>query len=301
MKKTIITTWLIPVLLSISVIGEAKTNYIWHKHTDYVAISNLDGTSQHNHPATIPAEKIARILSQLKVKNSPYNPDDSFWDDEDSNLQRVFTDREIDLLGKKLSDGLKKLKPSEVLVFSVSDYRSSFIGRKRLSVSATAFVSDNKLNLLFGTVHGDLLAKQTKSGITGTYGQIKNDLDTGSIIKPFPYDWKIPAFDGATNVKNRSDWLSINTENEYEYAVTKNKQQKVEEKYFTEKQKATETTELEARINKLEQQAKANTVLPTQNSSSIEERLRKLQSLYNSGALPEAVYMEKVRSIMSEL
>lgn len=300
MKTITITTWLIPVLLSISVIGEAQTNYIWHKHTDYVAISSLDGTSQHSHPAAITSRKIARILSQLKVKNSPYNPDDSIWDDEEANLQRVFTDREIDLLGKKLSDGLKQLKANEVLVFSVSDYRSSFIGRKRLSVSGTVFVKENELNLLFGTVHGDLLAKQSRSGITGTYGRIKNDLDTGSIIKPFPYDWSIQTFTGATSVKKRSDWLSVNTENEYEYAVTKNKQQKVEEKYFTEKQKATETAELEARINKLEQQATSNSSTTTQ-KSNIEERLRKLQSLYKRGTLPESVYMEKVRSIMNEL
>ncbi len=100
-------------MLVVSMLTHAKPDYIWHKQVDYIAISSLDGATQNNHPANIPAEKIARILSQLKVQDSPYNPEDSFWDDNDLNLQRVFTDREIDLLGKKLSEGLNKIKANQ--------------------------------------------------------------------------------------------------------------------------------------------------------------------------------------------
>ena len=292
--------WLLPVLFFLSLSSHAEPEHIWKNQTDYVSVSTLEGATNNNHPASIPADKIARILSQVQVQDSPYNPENSFWDDDELNLQRVFTDREIDLLGKKISEGLGRLKTNEVLKFSVSDYRSSFIGRKRLSVSATVFIKDGQLNLLFGTVHGDLLAKQTRSGITGTYGRIKNNLDTGNILKPYPYEWKVHAFDGAQKVSSRNDWLAINTKKNYEYAITKNEQQKVEEKYFTESQKSAETDQLEARIKKLEQQTQAKPTVTT-SSGSIEERLRQLQSLYNSGALPEPVYLEKVRSIMSEL
>ena len=293
------TLLLLPALFFLSSNSQAEPEHIWKNQVDYVSVSTLEGATNNNHPANIPAEKIARILSQIQVQDSPYNPENSFWDDE-LNLQRVFTDREIDLLGKKISEGLSRIKTNEVIKFSVSDYRSSFIGRKRLSVSGTVFIKDQQLNVLFGTVHGDLLAKQSRSGITGTYGRIKNDLDTGNILKPFPYDWKVHAFDGATKVNSRNDWLAINSNQNYEYAITKNEQQLVEEKYFTERQKSTETDALEARIKKLEQQTQAKPTV-TASSGSIEERLRQLQSLYNSGSLPEPVYLEKVRSIMSEL
>lgn len=294
------TLWLLPALFFLSSSSQAEPEHIWKNQVDYVSVSSLEGATNNNHPASVPAEKIARILSQVQVQDSPYNPENSFWDDDELNLQRVFTDREIDLLGKKISEGLGRIKTNEVLKFSVSDYRSSFIGRKRLSVSGTAFLKDQQLNVLFGTVHGDLLAKQSRSGITGTYGRIKNDLDSGNILKPFPYDWKIHAFDGATKVNSRNDWLAINTNQNYEYAITKNEQQRVEEKYFSERQKSVETDQLEARIKKLEQQTQAKPTI-TASSGSIEERLRQLQSLYDSGALPEPVYLEKVRSIMSEL
>ncbi|MGH1461158.1 MAG: hypothetical protein ACRBB6_03890 [Neptuniibacter sp.] len=146
-------------------------------------------------------------------------------------------------------------------------------------------------------MHADLLARQVRSGITGTYGRIKNDLSTGTINEIFPHDWKLSAFTGSQQIKGRADWLTVDLSQEYEYAIPKNEQQRVEEKYLTERQKVASTDKLEERIKKLEQQ----NVEQTSSQGSIEERLRKLQALYNSGTLPEEVYLDKVRSIMSEL
>ena len=285
---------ILPFLLLSSMNVNSQPEVVWKKKADYIVINELDGAVNNDHPHSISVSTIARILSHVQVKNSPYRPDDSFWDTQKDAPVRVFTDREIDLLGNKLSEALIQLKPSEVVVFSVSDLRSSYLGRKRLSISGSVFIKDKRLNLLLGAMHVDLLGKyQRSTGITGTYGRLKNDLSNGEIARSNTHGWDLVTFEGAKKVDNRLDWLSIDLNRTYEYVVIKKKGQSLDTKYLSEQQQELSSVSLEARIIELEQAKKTD--------SSIEERLRKLKTLYDGGVLPEAAYLEKVRVIMSEL
>lgn len=295
------TLILLPLLLLVSITAQAEPNIVWKKQADYIAISTLSGANDNHHPKDVPVETIARLLSHVQVKNSTYNPSDSIWDDSDEVLVRVFTDREIDLLGHKLNDAFKQVKSNEVIIFSVSDFRSAYIGRKRLSISGTVFIKDNRLNLLIGAMHADLLAEKLRTGITGTYGRLKNDLSNGEIQGQTAHEWQLVSFNGAELVNNRTDWLSVDMQREYPYAVIKQDQQRADEKYLTEDQQAQSSDALEARIIKLEQERGAKANAPIAGESVIEGRLRKLQALYDSGVLPETVYIEKVRAIMADL
>lgn len=284
--------YILPLLLLTSIMAQANPEYTWKKKIDYVAITTLKGVNENSHPKTVSVEKIARLLSQITVERGSAK----------TSQKRVFTDHEIDLLGNNLSKALIQVKPNEVVIFSISDLRASTIGRKRLSTSGTIFIKGNHLHLLLGSLHRDLEAKRLRSGITGNYGRLKNDLDTGNVRRDPEHNWKLPTFTGATHVNNRSDWLSINLAQDYEYALqdTLAKQQ-TKVKYLTEKQKITAEDTLEARIEKLEKEKEGSTTSTPVSSDSIETRLRKLQHLYEKGALPETVYFEKVREIMSEL
>lgn len=295
------TLILLPLLLLVSITAQAEPNIVWKKQADYIAISTLSGANDNHHPKDVPVETIARLLSHVQVKNSTYNPSDSIWDDSDEVLVRVFTDREIDLLGHKLNDAFKQVKSNEVIIFSVSDFRSAYIGRKRLSISGTVFIKDNRLNLLIGAMHADLLAEKLRTGITGTYGRLKNDLSNGEIQGQTAHEWQLVSFNGAELVNNRTDWLSVDMQREYSYAVIKQDKQRADEKYLTEDQQAQSSDALEARIIKLEQERVAKANAPIAGESVIEGRLRKLQTLYDSGVLPETVYIEKVRAIMADL
>ncbi len=295
------TLILLPLLLLVSITAQAEPNIVWKKQADYIAISTLSGANDNHHPKDVPVETIARLLSHVQVKNSTYNPSDSIWDDSDEVLVRVFTDREIDLLGHKLNDAFKRVKSNEVIIFSVSDFRSAYIGRKRLSISGTVFIKDNRLNLLIGAMHADLLAEKLRTGITGTYGRLKNDLSNGEIQGQTAHEWQLVSFNGAELVNNRTDWLSVDMQREYPYAVIKQDKQRADEKYLTEDQQAQSSDALEARIIKLEQERVAKANAPIAGESVIEGRLRKLQALYDSGVLPETVYIEKVRAIMADL
>ena len=281
--------YILPLLLLTSIMAQANPAYTWKKKIDYVAVTTLKGANKNNHPKAIPVEKIARLLSHITVvTGSKKIP-----------KKRVFTDHEIELLGNAVSEALLQVKPNEVIIFSISDLRSSIIGRKRLSTSGTIFIHGDQLNLLLGSIHRDLETKKLRTGITGNYGPLKNDLDTGSVRRDPEHDWRISTFTGATHVNNRSDWLSINLSQSYDYALQdKLAEPHTDVKYLTEKQKITAKDTLEARIKKLEQGSTASK--PVTNSS-IETRLRRLQHLYEKGALPEAMYLEKVREIMTEL
>lgn len=305
-----LSLFLVPLLLLSSMMTQAEVDYTWKRKIDYVGITTLSGATNNNHPQTLPVEKVARILSQLKYdKNRKHATKEK--------QKRVFSDYEIDILGNKLSDALTKVKTNEVIVFSISDLRKSVVGRKRLSTSGTVFIKDKQLHLLLGGVHKDLLAKTLRSGITGTYGPLENDLPTGSIRHDPKHEWQIPTFTGASHVNARVDWLSIDLTQSYEYAINDKPAEPTKVKYLTEKQKADKDS-LEARIEKLEQArteqpAAKQSVTPaptpttekpvttSASKGSIESRLRKLKELHESGALPESVYLEKVREVMAEL
>jgi len=300
-NKTYQKVIILPLVLLISISVQAKPEVIWKKQADYIAINTLNGANNNNHPKEISVEKIARLLSQVQVKNSSYNTSDSMWDDDAEVAVRVFTDREIDLLGNKLSQAFKQVKSNEVITFSVSDFRSAYIGRKRLSISGSIFIKNNKLNLLIGAMHADLIAEQRRSGITGNYGRLKNNLSNGDIQGTSSNEWQLIHFSGADLVDNRTDWLSIDLQKTYQYATLKKDKQSVDSKYLTEQQQAQSSTALEARIIQLEQERDQSTHINDRGESIIEGRLRQLQALYDTGALPETIYLEKVRSIMAEL
>ena len=283
--------YLLPLFLLTSFATQAKPEYTWKKDINYVATSTLKGAKNNNHPNNIAIEKIARILSQVNAETASTK----------RQAARVFSDSEIDLLAHKINEALQQVKPHEVIKFSVSSLRSSLIGRKRLSNSGTVFIKNNTLNLILGGVQKDLLAKKLRSGITGTYGRIKNDLATGSIIHAPKNDWKLTLFNGATYVNNRTDWIAIDLSQGYEYAVQKAPEKPNKQKYLTEKQKIHSKDKLEARIEKLEKERIETTPQTTNIDNSIEARLRKLKALYDTGALPETIYLEKVRAIMAEL
>jgi len=299
---------LISLLLLASPGAKAEFNILWQKQADYIGLRDQPGQAAYSHPQNLSVEALARLLSQIQVENSPYNPSQSLLGDEVVNRQRVFTDREIDLLANKFSQALQQAKTDEAIVFSVSDFRPSYLGRQRLSVSGTAFVRDNRLFLLLGEMHVDMQLKKLRSGVTGTYGKqatkseiIREGLNTGNLQQASAHEWQLIPFAGAEAVQGRTDWLKVDLDQNYEYAVQRTQVERFDEKYLTEQQQETSNDVLEERIRKLEQAQQPVAAAPAPASGDLESRLKKLQALYDSGALPESVYLEKVRAIMREL
>lgn len=296
LKSLLAITCLFPL-----VVLEASPKQIWKDGIDYIELSGKESLPATNHSYQLETKKLARILSQLKIVDK--TSDDRI---NQKNETSVFTDKEINILAQGISKALNQSTNGEVVKFSVSDFRNVYLGSKRLSVSGTAFVHDHKLNIIFGEVHVDLQRKYVRDGKGVSNSRFASNvelsnfkLNTGDFLVPGEHDWQLQIFVGAARVDERYDWLSIDLNKEYDYFQKISNSQT----YLSEAQKVQQQTDnelLEERIRKLE--ATSAPIAPVKIiESSVELRLKKLKALYIQGDIPEEIYLEKLRTIMSEL
>ncbi len=298
------------VSLSLSSFAEASSQTIWQDETNYIAISDTPDINS-DHPTQIEPNKLARILSHLRISDKASSGLLNLMDSSTDRNSRIFSNKEIDLLAQGLSKALTKTEQNEAVTFSVSDFKSVYFGDKNLSVSGTAFVKNKKLNMIFGEIHVDLHKKYVRSGQGVSNSRFASNvelanfkLDTGSTNKAGQHDWQLQAFSGAELVNQRHDWIRINLDQHYEYIQDVAHKEQLEQKYLSAEQKGQKNQQqdaLEERIKKLEQARVQPPVTNTTAPSSVETRLRQLKDLYEQGTIPESIYLEKMRSIISEL
>lgn len=297
------------VSMTISSVAVASPQMIWQDKSNYIAISNQSG-AVNNHPYEITPEKLARILSQLRITNNAADGVLSLIESKSATNNRVFSNKEIDILAQGLSTALTKATQNEAVTFSVSDLKNVYLGNKSLSISGTSFIQNKHLNIIFGEIHVDIHKKYVRSGQGVSNSRFASNvelanfkLNTGSLTKAGQHDWRLYPFSGSELVNQRLDWIRISLDRDYEYSQEPAYKEDLQQKYLSEEQKKQndhQQNELEERIKKLEQGATLQTTTHTL-GSSVETRLRQLKALYEQGTIPEAIYLEKMRSIMSEL
>tara|TARA_Y100000782_G_scaffold69188_1_gene74986 strand:+ start:645 stop:1538 length:894 start_codon:yes stop_codon:yes gene_type:complete len=295
---------------------EASSQNVWKDGINYIAINSDAMDNQNNHPYEIESKKLARILSHIKIESKDKKSLTSLISfDSEKKVIRVFTAKEIDVLAQGISKALEQSKKNEVVTFSVSDFRNVYFGDKRLSISGTAFIKNENLNLLFGEIHVDFHKKYVRSGQGVSNSRFASNvelsnfkLSTGNTSKEQDHDWQLKVFSGANSVNNRSDWLSINLAQQYDYQESQAQTEVIQNKYLSESQKAQQVqqpSDIEERLKRLEA-ATATTAAtasktPTESVDSVEARLRKVKALYEDGIIPESVYLQKMNAIISEL
>ncbi|WP_067988260.1 hypothetical protein [Neptuniibacter pectenicola] len=314
-RATLLKLMLIPALALPFTTSQAATKMLWKEGNDYIAINSDAASINANHPYKVETQKLARILSQLKIGAKQQNSLTSIISSSSKSKDtRIFTDKEIDLLAQGISNALTKASANEAVTFSISDFRDVYFGDKRLSISGTAFIQDNALNLLFGEVHVDLHKKYIRSGEGVSNSRFASNVElanfklpTGNVNKEASHDWKLKPFPGASLVNNRTDWLSIKLAHQYNYQQPENHAEKIKSKYLSEIQKNELTSKesaIEERLKRLENATKAveaQKAAPTIDPNSVEARLKKVKSLYEQGVIPESVYLNKMNAIINEL
>lgn len=310
MKRASFINILCVATLLLPVTSQAADKTVWRDGINYISIKESPQLATE-HPYKIQADQLARILSQVNITQSDSGSLLSLMNTKSPNATPVFTDREIHVLAQRLSQALNTVSSGEIVTFSVSDFRNAYFGDKRLSVSGSVFVRNQHLNLLFGEVHVDIQKKYLRSGASVSNSRFASNaeianfkLSTGHTENEGSHDWSLAVFPGAERVEQRHDWIQISLNRDYDY-VRAEKAASLEERYLSEQQKQQETSpELEERIRKLEaaQSATAPKAEVTEASdSSMKSRLLQLRSLYEQGAIPEALYLEKMRAIINEL
>lgn len=305
---------LLKVLLTASLVcpslSHGTSADIWKEGVNYVSITPSKIASANQHPFQVEADRIARILSNVKVTNKKSDSLLSLMNSDTAETVQVFTKREIHLLARAVSEALNRSTEKEMITFSVSDFRSAYFGNKRLSVSGTMFISEQQLNLLLGEVHVDIQKKYLRSGAAVSNSRFASNaelanfkLSNGNLTQDGNHDWSLSPFPGAELAQNRHDWLKINLNQEYNY-LRAEKEKNVEDQYLSESQKQIAPSELEERIRKLENAQLSTQPVqpsPTVEANTVKSRLLNLRSLYEAGAIPESLYLEKMRAIINEL
>ena len=310
MKRASLINILCVATLLLPVTSQATDKTVWRDGINYISVKKSSQLATE-HPYSIKADQLARILSQVKITQSDSGSLLSLMNKKAQTATPVFTDREIHVMAQRLSETLNQLSPEEIVTFSVSDFRNAYFGDKRLSVSGSVFVSNQHLNLLFGEIHVDMQKKYLRSGASVSNSRFASNaeianfkLNTGHPEKEGGHDWSLAVFPGAEKVEQRHDWIKISLNRDYDY-VRADKAGSLEDRYLSEQQKKQEVSpEIEERIRKLE--AAQLTTTPKAegveaSDTSMKKRLLQLRSLYEQGAIPESLYLEKMRAIINEL
>ncbi|MDO6695225.1 hypothetical protein Q4574_18145 [Aliiglaciecola sp. 3_MG-2023] len=280
---------------------------VWQQELDYIAIQEVKDISAKSQPAShisqpILASALAKITIEPKSSDSLLS---SFVSSDE--VKTVFTEREVEVLSEGIFSTLQTLSKDQLLVFSVSDRHSSFlgIGSDTLYSSGSVYVSGNDLYLLLAEAQVDIQKKYIRAGNSvnnsrfATHSELKGfKLPTGDYTTETEHSWQLQLSEGVTQVNQRKDWIKI--------ALTSTMQPRQSAQNNALPSGAPET-QRPANQNESHLTFKSNEgegVSPSSNpqqKSEVEVRLEKLKQLYLNGQIPEQVYLEKVNAIIDEI
>ncbi len=182
------------------------TTVLWEDGEEFVRIEPVDdpAAAPNAHPVQLPAAQIERMLSTLRVKVA---------DSEDQPPLPVFSNPELETLGRYLSEGLARAAPGQDVTFAVMGTRSVTTGgffRKRLINTGRVFFAEGNLNVIFGEILGSV----KKKNIYGRRDQNFDQRHYGLRADPRDQGWDILegpglAFHGAGA---RGDWVLVDTD-----------------------------------------------------------------------------------------
>ena len=271
----------------------------------YIKIDSQDkgATQSNSHPVTLDAETIDTSLRLLKIW------DKSFYDEGDA--ERVFSIDQTRLLGKHFSEGLKKAKPNEDIVFVLVSAKKGTLGAiEPKYMGGRAFYLDNALNIIIGDYDKPrdkgMEAAVGASGIT----EIKYHINIGKRNKVSKFNKNIIQVDGISHVevnsKTRKDWFAINLEktkivaaNQKELKRRGSKEYKQEKLFKDEAAKlAKERREMRLEMARLRKEMERGN---NSAQESIEDRLRKLKELMDKELITKEEYNKRRTEILNEI
>ena len=191
-------------MLAMLAVGSARADsQIWSRQDEFVRIERQDDSQapQNEHPVRLAPAQLAAMLGALQVR----------FEDEAEPLP-VFSSEEVNLLSATLADGLARADPRQDIRFTTIGSHKRGAGglvSRRLVNSGRAFYSGDRLNLLFGEVHGEYRKRNL-------YGQRDQDFRVrrdASRSSPSPLGWRLEVVPGAAlrmqDGSERPDWLLI--------------------------------------------------------------------------------------------
>jgi len=307
LKKIVITN--LVIFLSVFYIHSEShaDEVLWKSGLNFhIKIVKQDKSSgapiPNQHPVTLNAKQIINALNLFKIWTKKFLEDDE--------IRTVFSIQQSRLLGQYLSEGFRKANTGEDIVFALSRLESGFLGiKKRVYMGGRAFYLNNRLNIIIGDFDkpGDKFLERVYA--SSGADEPRYYLAHGRRAKASKFDESIIVIEGIdvykAGPKVRHDWFVINIEKAsttYLAQKSGNKQpvnRASDEAIRIEAAKlAQERRQMRlemARLRKEMNQTKNN------NSSSVEERLRRLDDLKNKELISKDEYATKREEILNEI
>ncbi|MGH8598607.1 MAG: hypothetical protein ACREXT_18285, partial [Gammaproteobacteria bacterium] len=188
---------------------------IWKAQEQYVALSTQGKRGEifapNDHPVTLEIADIRDALQSLEVWS-----EGGFFRNEEAHP--VFTDGQVEVLGRYVADALLKAKPFEDVIFNVRGYGKVALDtlKEREWTSGRMFFADSKLNLIIGTYR--LKKDRGVRNAEAAHGVMENYSDLhfnpGSRLKKSgKMEGRIVASDGVTIPAaaegGRTDWVAL--------------------------------------------------------------------------------------------
>lgn len=241
---------------------------IWSRQDEFVRIERQDDDNApgNAHPAQLAPGEIAELLGLLRVRAT-----------EGAEPVAVFSSQEVAMLGETLSQGLARAEPGEDVSFAtIGNHKAGRIVGRRLVNTGRVFYRDDRLNVLFGEVHGEY----RKRNLYGQRDQDHRPRRHASRTTPVNAPWRLESAPGVDRHvqagRERPDWLSIDPRRVLASAAGPAQAPR----------KAVPS---------------APEAAPEVRPSTLEARLVALKDLYDKGLIPEEIYHSRVEAILDEL
>ena len=268
----------------------------------------------NNHPIQISDDILRKMLKQLSYKY-----------DRDQKEIPLFSSRELSLLSEYIPQALMMAKPNHDVTFVIKGPHSStrWTWKEERLTAGRIFVSNNQLNLIIGTVQGDLQPTLSERYQGNVWESTKLVYDIGHRRKATKFEGMIVVYNqdqkGIYRKSNkRKDWF-VFTNTAYK-AAKKDIDDTAIDKQMSRDRYKTLQQQIDVLQKKLDtnqqprqqknvtpppqpprQQKKPNVSKKKQtnnNSIVLEQRLKTIDNLYKKGILSEEEYQRKRKEIL---
>lgn len=264
-----------------------------------------EGTLPNQHPVTLDAKEITNALNSIEIWDRHL-----FKKDE---LDTAFSLEQARILGQYLSEGLRKARPDQDIIFSVIRREKKYVViEDKFYTSGRAFYSNGRLNIIFGDFERPPDKFKERAYQSSGISEIQYSFSHGKRSKPSDFDKQIITKAGLENYRDgstiRKDWLLIDVpvaSNTYLAEHSQNKElapNEISEAVKLEAAKlAQERREMRLEMARLRKEMAEGGTSKSNSALSLEERFKVLEDLKNQGLITDEEYQSKRKEILNDI
>ena len=261
-------------------------------------------TPPNQHPVSLSAREITNALNLIEVWNKHLFKRDV--------LDTAFSSAESRLLGQYLSEGLKKARPDQDIIFSIPRREKKYIVIQNMTYTAgRAFYANDKLHIIIGDYEKSPDRFKERMHQSSGIPEIKYFFNHGKRAKPSKFDRAVVLKEGIDiyrgGKKQRKDWFVIDVKTASATYLAKHAVNKKPTTLANDEairleadKRAQENRAMRLEMARLRKEMNQNQARGGHNLS-VEDRLIKLTDLKDKKLITDEEYAMKRKEIINEI